>query len=130
MFYSIIMIYYKTQLCKQNFAGSLTFPSKSQNYRWVLTFLVTESVNNLQKKAENPRSSEEVDWKISWSCGCCERFCRKESGKVSLKTCPKTWSFTCTVWESQSISVLLIWFDLSGVIWLLFKTQMKDDLMQ
>ena len=32
------------------------YHQKSQNYRWVHTFHATGSVNNLNKKAENPRS--------------------------------------------------------------------------
>ena len=34
------------------------------------------------------------------------------------------------VFHVQSISVPVIWFDFSEVIWLIFKTHMKDDLMQ
>ena len=45
-------------------------------------------------------------------------------------TFPRIWFFTCTVGKSQSISALVIWFDLSEVIWLLFKIQMKGELMQ
>ena len=31
------------------------YPQKSQIYRWIHKFLTTESVNNLNKKVENPR---------------------------------------------------------------------------
>ena len=42
-------------------------------------------------------------------------------------TFPRIWSFTCTLGYSQPIFGLVIWFDLSGGIWLHFKTQNKDD---
>ena len=39
----------------------------------------------------------EFDYNTSWQCGCDERFYRKESEKVTPKTFPRRWSFTCTV---------------------------------
>ena len=41
-------------MCKQNFAGSITYPQKSQIYDWVHKFQAIGPVNNFNKKAEIP----------------------------------------------------------------------------
>ena len=65
------------------------YPQKSKIYRWVRKFQAKESVNNLNKKVEYPRSGRKLTVRYPDSeCG--ERFCRKEFEKVFPKTFPRT----------------------------------------
>ena len=63
---------------------------KSQIYHWVHKFQATGSVNNLNKKAENPRSGRKLTARFS-------DHVDAESEKVLLKTFLRTWSFIASL---------------------------------
>ena len=116
------------KMYKQNFARCLTleFSQEKPNLSMSTQFSCHRISKQPQQDGRKTQIWQEEDCKMSWQCGCAERFRKKESKNVTPKTFPRTWSFPYTIGKRQSISTLVVRFDFSEVICLLFKTHMKD----
>ena len=101
------------QNCKQNFAGNLTFIPRKAKFIFEYT--------NFQPQGQlttSTRRQQISDLAGSWLQDVLTMLMWWEIllegvGKIPLKTFSRTWSFTST-------------FDPCEVIWLIFKTQMRD----
>ena len=81
--------------CKQHFAGSLTSTIIPEKPNLSLGRQISSHKVSKQLQLEGRKFQiwQVIDSKMSWQCGCVERFSQKEPEKVPLKTFPRNWSF-------------------------------------
>ena len=88
----------KEKFCRKfNFNN---YPKKSQIYLCVHKFQATGLVNNLNLKAENPRSGRMLTARCPDNKDTVRESLGRSPKKSLLKTFPKSWSFMCIITEN------------------------------
>ena len=73
------------------------YPPKSQIYHWVHKLQATGSVNNLNKKARNPRCYRKLTVRCPDNVDVVRDSFRRSSKKLLPKMFPITWSCMCII---------------------------------